>query len=65
MKMLSLPVLVCFLLVICCQASAQIYDTNDDVAEIFAGSGIAGNLNAQGTLATFSSPTQLVADTSS
>jgi sugar lactone lactonase YvrE len=50
---------------ICCQAGAQIYDTNDDVTEIFAGSGTMGNLNAQGTLATFSSPSQVVADTSS
>jgi sugar lactone lactonase YvrE len=46
-------------------AGAQIYDTNDDVAEILAGSGTAGNLNGQGTLAMFSNPSQVVADTSS
>jgi hypothetical protein len=47
------------------RADAQIYDTNDDVVEIFAGSGTVGSLNAQGTLAMFSSPEYVVADTSS
>src|ERR1700723_726695 len=65
MKMPPLPCLVGLLLAISWPAGAQIYDTNDDVAEIFAGSGTAGSLNAQGTLAMFSSPSQIVADTSS
>jgi hypothetical protein len=46
-------------------AGAQIYDTNNDVAEVFAGSGTPGNLNGQGTLAMFNNPSQIVADTSS
>lgn len=46
-------------------AGAQIYDTNNAVAQIFAGSGTAGNLNGQGTLAMFNNPSQIVADTSS
>ena len=46
-------------------AGAQIYDTNNDVVQIFAGSGTAGNLNGQGTLAMFNNPSQVVADTSS
>ena len=45
-------------------AGAQIYDTNNDVVQIFAGSGTAGNLNGQGTLAMFNNPSQIVADTS-
>ena len=46
-------------------AEAQTYDTNDDVVQIFAGSGTAGNLNAHGTLAMFFDPLFVVADTSS
>jgi hypothetical protein len=46
----------------CSPASAQIYDTNDDVAQIFAGSGSSGFLNAQGTLAMFNSPEAIAAD---
>jgi hypothetical protein len=49
-------------LAVCSPASAQIYDTNDDVAEIFAGSGSAGFLNAQGTLAMFNGPEAIAAD---
>ena len=49
----------------CSPAGAQIYDTNNDVVQIFAGSGTAGNLNGQGTLAMFNNPSQVVADTSS
>src|ERR1035441_2549101 len=47
------------------QAGAQTYDTNNDVVEVFAGSGTSGLLNAQGTLAMFSGPEYVVADTSS
>ena len=45
------------------RADAQTYDTNNDVVQIFAGSGAVGALNAQGTLASFSSPQFVVADT--
>jgi hypothetical protein len=41
---------------------AQIYDTNNDVAEVFAGSGTPGFLNAQGTLAVFNNPLGIAAD---
>jgi hypothetical protein len=44
------------------RAEAQIYDTNDDVAETFAGSGMVGYLNAQGALANFSNPIEVAAD---
>ena len=47
------------------RADAQTYDTNNDVVQIFAGSGTVGALNAQGTLASFSSPEFVVADTAS
>ena len=44
------------------RTEAQIYDTNDDVTETFAGSGTAGFLNAQGALADFNGPVAVVAD---
>jgi hypothetical protein len=44
------------------RANAQIYDTNDDVAETFAGSGTSGYLNAQGAPAMFATPTGIAAD---
>jgi hypothetical protein len=47
------------------RAEAQIYDTNNDVVEVFAGSGTVGDLNAQGTLAMFNNPQLVVADASS
>jgi hypothetical protein len=44
-------------------AQAQIYDTNDDVVEILAGSaGTSGYLNAQGTLAMFANLEAIAAD---
>lgn len=46
-------------------AEAQIYDTNGDYVQTFAGSGEAGYLDGQGQLTKFSSPSQIVADTSS
>ena len=46
------------------QATAQIYDTNNNVVQIFAGSGTQGYLEGQGTQAMFSSPQGVVADTS-
>ncbi|HTV62016.1 MAG TPA: hypothetical protein VMH30_05545 [Verrucomicrobiae bacterium] len=47
------------------QAAAQIYDTNGDYVQTFAGYGEQGYLNGQGLLTKFSNPSQIVADTSS
>jgi len=44
---------------------AQIYDTNDDVVEIVAGSGTSGMLNGLGTQSMFADPLHIVSDTSS
>ena len=46
-------------------SEAQIYDTNGDYVQTFAGSGEVGYLDGQGQLTKFSSPSQIVADTSS
>lgn len=62
MKCKTLGLLSFIALALCLPATAQIYDTNDDFAEIFAGSGSSGFLNAQGTLAMFNSPEAIVAD---
>jgi hypothetical protein len=61
MKKITLA-LVSILATLGWRAGAQIYDTNDDVAEVFAGSGTAGYLNAQGTLADFNGPIAVAAD---
>ena len=47
------------------QCRAQIYDTNNDVVQTFAGYGIPGYVDGQGQLTAFSSPTLIVSDTSS
>ena len=47
------------------QAQAQIYDTNNDVVQTFAGFGIPGYIDGQGQLTAFSSPAQIVSDTAS
>jgi sugar lactone lactonase YvrE len=65
MKLKFSVALSMFMLYLGWQANAQIYDTNDDVVEVFAGSGNSGLLNAQGTLAVFSNPKFVAADTSS
>jgi hypothetical protein len=44
---------------------SQTYDTNNNVAQVFAGAGQTGFLDAQGTLAIFNGPSALVSDTSS
>jgi WD40 repeat protein len=46
-------------------ACAQIYDTNNDVVQTFAGYGIPGYVDGQGQLTAFSSPAQIVSDTAS
>jgi hypothetical protein len=56
---------LCFLILIGWQAEAQIYDTNGDYVQTFAGSGEPGYVDGQGQLTKFSSPSQIVADTSS
>jgi hypothetical protein len=47
------------------RAGAQIYDTNNDVVQTFAGFGIPGYIDGQGQLTAFSSPSQIVSDTAS
>jgi streptogramin lyase len=63
MKLKSTAILAAIIAALGWRANAQIYDTNNDVVQIFAGSGTVGALNAQGTLASFSSPEFVVADT--
>jgi len=46
-------------------ARAQIYDTNREYVQTFVGSGEQGYVDGQGLLTKFSSPSQIVADTSS
>jgi hypothetical protein len=45
-------------------AAAQTYDTNNDFVETLAGFGIPGYVDGQGQLTAFSSPSQIVSDTS-
>jgi hypothetical protein len=47
------------------RATAQIYDTNNEVVQTFAGFGIPGYVDGQGQLTAFSSPSQIVSDTAS
>jgi hypothetical protein len=47
------------------QVGAQIYDTNNEVVQTFAGYGIPGYVDAQGQLAQFSNPSQIASDTAS
>jgi sugar lactone lactonase YvrE len=50
---------------LCCwEAEAQIYDTNNEVVQTFAGSGFSGYLDGQGTLTMFNTPSQIIADSS-
>lgn len=44
---------------------AQIYDTNNEMVQTFAGYGIPGYVDGQGLLTAFSSPMQIVSDTAS
>jgi hypothetical protein len=52
-------------LVSCLHAKAQIYDTNGEYVETFAGSGESGLVNGQGVLTKFNNPSLIVADSSS
>ena len=47
------------------QVQAQIYDTNNDTVQTFAGYGIPGYVDGQGQLTAFSAPSQIVSDTAS
>jgi hypothetical protein len=51
--------------VLCGRAGAQTYNTNNDSVGTFAGSGVAGYLDASGTSAMFSNPVFIVADSKS
>ncbi len=47
------------------QVGAQIYDTNNNYVQIFAGSGVSSYLEGQGAQAMFNNPAAVVSDTSS
>ena len=47
------------------QADAQIYDTNNEVVQTFAGFGIPGDVDGQGQFTAFSAPAQIASDTAS
>ena len=47
------------------RVGAQIYDTNNEVVQTFAGFGIPGYVDGQGQLTEFSNPSQIVSDTAS
>jgi hypothetical protein len=65
MRTILLSCSLCLFVLIGWRGEAQIYDTNNDVAQVFAGSGTSGFLNQQGTLAMFNDPLYVVADTAS
>jgi hypothetical protein len=64
MKCKMLGLLAIAALRLCPGAGAQIYDTNNDVVETFAGSGFSGLVNGQGTQTMFNWPCAVVADSS-
>jgi hypothetical protein len=65
MKLKSSAILATILVALGLRADAQTYDTNGDFVQTFAGSGEVGIVNGQGQATKFSSPSQIVADTSS
>lgn len=65
MKSIKLCFLAAVALLFCWRTCAQIYDTNGEYVQTFAGSGEVGYLDGQGQLTKFSDPFQIVADTSS
>lgn len=65
MKLKFLAVLVAITGTVGWRSSAQIYDTNNEVVQTFAGSGFSGYLDGVGQLTMFSNPSQIVADSSS
>src|SRR5665213_801267 len=65
MKLKILIVLTAIALTFGWRACAQTYDTNNEVVQTFAGSAFSGYMDGQGQLTMFSSPSQIVSDTSS
>lgn len=55
-------ILVAVVGLVCYRTSAQIYDTNSDYVQTFAGSGFSGYLDGVGQLTMFDSPSGIVAD---
>jgi NHL repeat-containing protein len=65
MKLKILIVLAAMALSFGWRACAQIYDTNNEVVQTFDGSAFTGYLDGQGQQTMFSSPSQIVSDSSS
>jgi hypothetical protein len=63
MKLKTSLVLITIAASLMWQAKAQIYDTNNDVVQTFAGSAFTGYLDGQGQLTMFNYPQQVVSDT--
>jgi streptogramin lyase len=62
MKIKTLIGLAAIVVMLCWQARAQTYDTNNEVVQTFAGSGFSGDLNGVGQLTMFSNPNAIVSD---
>ena len=65
MKIKIVSAVVAIVTTLAYQAEAQTYDTNNEVVQTFAGFGIPGYVDGQGQLTAFSSPSQIVSDTTS
>lgn len=65
MKLKSSSMLAMMLVALGIPARAQIYDTNNEVVETFAGSGFSGDLNGVGQLTMFNNPNAIVSDSHS
>jgi hypothetical protein len=65
MKMNRISAVFAVVAMLAGRAEAQIYDTNNEVVQTFAGFGIPGYVDGQGQLTAFSNPTQIVSDTAS
>jgi len=61
----TLTTFIATVLVYTLHSKAQIYDTNNNYVQIFAGSGVQSYLEGTGTQAMFYNPTAVVADSSS
>jgi hypothetical protein len=65
MKLKIICAVIAVLTALAGQTKAQIYDTNNDVVQTFAGFGLPGYVDGQGQFTAFSSPSQIVSDTAS
>ena len=63
-NVLHLSLSVALLALCCCQAKAQIYDTNGDYVQTFAGSGFSGYVDGIGQQTMFAFPSKVAADSS-